>query len=115
MLFRSVLSLAGSAQAPQAQAKLRIEPADAAGNWPMTLAARGLPKLPSNGYYEVFLVRNGKILAPCGGFVVPGGATAVSVKLNAPYGFEAHDSWVVTRQLIGLRQIGPVVLKPATA
>jgi hypothetical protein len=110
-----VLSLAGTAQAPRAEAKLRIEPADAAGNWPMTLAARGLPKLQSKGYYEVFLVRNGKIFAPCGGFVVPGGATAVSVKLNAPYRFERHDSWVVTRQQIGLRRIGPVVLKPATA
>jgi hypothetical protein len=110
-----ILSLAGTTQAPRAEAKLRIEPADAAGNWPMTLAARGLPKLPAKGYYEVFLVRNGKIFAPCGGFVVPGGKTAVSVKLNAPYRFESHDSWVVTRQLIGLRQLGPVVLKPATA
>ena len=51
----------------------------------------------------------------CGGFVVPGGKTAVSVRLNGPYRFERGDTWVVTRQLIGLREVGPVVLKPATA
>lgn len=109
-----LLSLAGTAQAPRAEAKLRIEPADAAGNWPMTIAARGLPKLPPKGYYEVFLVRNGKIWAPCGGFVVPGGESAISVKLNAPYRFEKGDTWVVTKQLPGLRRAGPVVLEPAT-
>jgi hypothetical protein len=109
-----LLSLAGTAQAPRAEAKLRIEPADAAGNWPMTLAARGLPKLPPKGYYEVFLVRNGAIYAPCGGFVVPGGEAAVSVKLNAPYRFEERDTWVVTKQLPGVNKAGPVVLKPTT-
>jgi hypothetical protein len=110
-----LLNLAGTAQAPRAEAKLRIEPADAAGNWPMTLAARGLPKLPAKGYYEVFLVRNGEIFAPCGGFVVPGGKTVVSVKLNAPYRFEKGDTWVVTKQLPPWGHTGPVVLEPATA
>lgn len=110
-----LLSLAGTARAPGADAKLRIEPADAAGNWPMTIAARGLPKLPPKGYYEVFLVRNGKIFAPCGGFVVPGGKTAVSVKLNAPYEFEKGDTWVVTKQGPPWRSPGPVVLTPANA
>lgn len=108
-----LLSLAGTAQAPKAAASLRIEAADAAGNWPMTLAARGLPKLPPKGYYSVFLVRKGKIYAPCGSFVVPGGETVVSVKLNAPYHFEKGDTWVVTKQLPGHHQAGPVVLKPA--
>jgi len=109
-----LLSLSGTAEAPRAEAKLRIEPADAAGNWPMTIAARGLPKLPPKGYYEVFLVRDGAIYAPCGGFVVPGGETAVSVELNAPYRFEKGDTWVVTKQLPGRRGAGPVVLKPTT-
>jgi hypothetical protein len=106
-----LLSLTGTAQAPRAEAKLRIEPSDAAGNWPMTLAVRGLPKLPPTAYYEVFLVRDGTIFAPCGGFVVGAGG-AVSVRLNAPYGFERGDSWIVTKQLPGMRMAGPVVLKP---
>jgi hypothetical protein len=110
-----LLSLAGTAQAPGAEGKLRIEPADAAGNWPMTLAARGLPKLPPKGYYAVYIVRNGKIWAPCGGFIVSGDKSTVSVKLNAPYRFEDGDSWVVTKQLPGKHDAGPVVLKPVSA
>jgi hypothetical protein len=111
----TLLSLSGTALAPQAEAKLRIEPVDAAGNWPMTIAARGLPKLTPKGYYEVYLVRNGEIFAPCGGFVVQGGKAAVSVKLNAPYRFEKGDTWVVTKRLLGVRKAGPIVLKPASA
>ena len=52
-----LLKLQGTAAAPNAQASLRVEDVDAAGNWPMQLAALGLPKLPPKGYYEVFLVR----------------------------------------------------------
>jgi hypothetical protein len=110
-----VLNLSGTAKAPGAGAKLRVEAADVAGNWPMTLAAWGLPKLPAEGYYEVFLVRNGKIFAPCGGFVAPGGKTAVSVKLNAPYRFEKGDTWIVTKQGPPWRRPGQVMLTPSNA
>ena len=81
-----------------------------AGNWPMTLSATGLAKLPPHGYYEVFLTRNGKIWAPCGTFRVQSATTAVSVELNAPYDLHRGDGWVVTRQLPGQHEAGPVVL-----
>jgi len=93
-------------------ALLRIEPVDEAGNWPMQLNVTGLPKLPPRGYYAVFLVRNGKIFAPCGTFVVAGVAHGTSVKLNAPYRLEHGDSWVVTKQMPGNHEPGPVVLRP---
>ncbi len=109
-----LLRLQGTAAAPLAQASLRIEAADSAGNWPMQLEALGLPKLPPNGYYEVFLVRHGEIYAPCGSFLVKDATEGVSVRLNAPYRFHKGDSWVVTRQLAGARTAGPVVLKPVT-
>jgi hypothetical protein len=108
----SVLKLSGTSAAPAALASLRIEPDDAAGNWPMKLTATGLPKLRGHGYYTVWLVRNGKPWASCGAFVVAGTNRAVSVWLNAPYRLQKGDSWVVTKQLPGHRDVGPVVLTP---
>jgi hypothetical protein len=109
-----LLKLAGTKAAPAALASLRIQHVDAAGNWPMWLSARGLPKLPPKGYYEVFLVRNGKPWAPCGSFVVKNAKVGVSVRLNAPYRLRPSDSWIVTRQQWGDRGAGPVVLRPLT-
>jgi hypothetical protein len=109
-----VLKLHGTAVAPAAQASLRVEDVDPAGNWPMELAALGLPKLPPKSYYEVFLVRNGKPWAPCGSFVVKNEKVGVSVRLNAPYRLRPTDSWIVTRQTWGVRGPGPTVLEPLT-
>ncbi len=107
------LKLVGTPQAPAALASLQVASADSAGNWPMTLSATGLAKLPAHGYYEVFLTRNGKIWAPCGTFRVQSATTAISVKLNAPYDLHRGDGWVVTRQLPGQHEAGPVVLAQA--
>jgi hypothetical protein len=106
------MQLAGTKAAPDALASLRVLPADGSGNWPMTLRAVGLPKLPAGGYYEVYLVRNGKVYAPCGTFVASGGDAAVEVTLNAPYRLRHGDTWVVTRQAKGDHEAGPVVLRP---
>jgi hypothetical protein len=109
------LDLVGTAQARGAQAVLRVQEADPAGNWPMTLSVTGLPKLPPHGYYEVFLTRSGKIFAPCGTFLVKSATGAVSVQLNAPYELRRGDGWVVTRQLPGQREAGLVVMKQLSA
>jgi hypothetical protein len=109
-----LLKLQGTSAAPQAQASLRLEPADESGNWPMEIAALGLPRLPPKSYYEVFLVRDGRIFAPCGAFKVASPKVGVSVRLNAPYRLRPSDSWVVTRQLAGSREPGRIVLKPVT-
>jgi hypothetical protein len=106
------LSLVGTPRAPGALASLRVQPRDEAGNWPMTLNATGLPKLPRDAYYAVFVTRNGKIFAPCGNFVVKSKSGGVSVKLNAPYQLRRGDGWVVTKHTLGSRGAGPVVLKP---
>jgi hypothetical protein len=105
------LQLTGTKAAPTALASLRILPVDTSGNWPMRLSATGLPKLGKKWYYEVFLVRNGKIYAPCGSFVSTG---TVDVSLNAPYRLRPNDTWVVTKQHQGDRKAGPVVLRPLT-
>jgi hypothetical protein len=108
---QTTLRLTGTKAAPNALASLRILPVDTSGNWPMRLSATGLPKLGRTWYYEVFLVRNGKIYAPCGSFVSRG---TVDVTLNAPYRLKPHDTWVVTKQQRGDRSAGVVVLRPTT-
>ncbi len=106
------LSLVGTKAAPGALASLRVEPVDPAGNWPMQLSVTGLPKLPPRGYYTVYLMRDGKPYAPCGTFVVAGKAYGTSVSLNAPYHLHPGDTWVVTKQMPGHHEAGPVVLQP---
>ena len=108
----TTMSLVGTKAAPRALASLRIQPADAAGNWPMKISVTGLPKLPPHGYYTVYLVRNGKPFAPCGYFVISGPDRGTSVWLNAPYKLQPRDTWVVTKQLPGHHEAGPVVLRP---
>jgi hypothetical protein len=106
------LRLVGTKAAPHALASLRVEPVDSSGNWPMQIAATGLPKLPPRGYYTVWLMRNGKVWAPCGTFVVADAKSGVSVSLNAPYRLKPGDSWVVTLQVWGHHGAGPIVLAP---
>jgi hypothetical protein len=109
----STLQLRGTSAAPNALASLQVEPADPAGNWPMTLSVTGLPTLPAHGYYAVYLVRNGKPWEPCGWFRV-GKVTdsGVTVSLNAPYDLRSGDSWIVTEQLPGTSGPGETVLEP---
>ena len=70
---------------------------DKAGNWPMLVSVDGLPAQPNpRAYYELWLTRNGKPVAPCGGFRVHGATT--TVQLTVPYRLSRFDGWVVTVQ-----------------
>jgi hypothetical protein len=89
----------GTSRAPGAVASLQVLEIDEAGNWPMLMRVRGLKALPRNGYYELFLTRNGKLGPPCGTFRVHDGTT--EVPLNAPYRLKRFDGWVVTRHVPG--------------
>jgi hypothetical protein len=92
-----------------ALALLRLAPRDSAGNWPMLLEINNLPKQQSpRAYYELWLTRNGKPIAPCGGFRV--NARTTSVRLSVPYDFKRFDGWVVTKQGANDRAPGTVVL-----
>lgn len=92
-----------------ALALLRLAPKDGAGNWPMELEVNNLPtqKNPS-AYYELWLSRNGKPIAPCGSFRV--NARTTTVRLSVPYDFKRFDGWVVTRQGANDHTAGTVVL-----
>lgn len=106
------IELRGTGAAPDALASIELKPGDAAGNWPMTLNVTGLPALPEHSYYAVYLVRKGEQWAPCGWFVVRGTHSGTTVTLNAPYGLEKGDTWVVTRQAEGGSSPGQPVLRP---
>jgi hypothetical protein len=110
-----ILNLKGTALAPGAFASLRILPVDPSGNWPMQLSVTGLPKLPAKSYYEVYLVRDGKLFAPCGSFRVKSPESGVSVWLNAPYRLRKGDTWAVARHTAGKEEPEPVVLRPQNA
>jgi Anti-sigma-K factor rskA len=107
------LALQGTSAEPRARASLEVwHPND--GNWPMTLNVAGLSKLPPRTYYEVYVVRDGRIMGSCGTFRVSGPHT-VTVKLNAPYPLRQGDTWIVTRQGPGGVEPGQTVLRPVRA
>jgi anti-sigma-K factor RskA len=105
------LSLKGTAAAPHAQATLDVQKA-VGGNWPMTLQVSGLPRVAAPTYYEVWLVRHGQPLAPCGEFVVSKSSSSLTLPLNAPYKLQRGDTWIVTRHTYGQSGPGSTVLRP---
>src|SRR5919197_3065719 len=80
-----------------ALATLDLGKRDSHGNWPMVLHIRGLPRLPGNGYYDLYLTKGGKPLVSCGTFNVNG---KTNVRLSAAYNLEAFDKngWVIVRK-----------------
>jgi hypothetical protein len=108
------LELTGTHDLPNAQASLEVWHRRT-GNWPMTLTAVGLPKLAPDSYYEVYLIRDGKLSGSCGAFRVTDPKRAVTVTLNSPYTLEKGDSWIVTRPGPGGVEPGKTVLRPVTA
>jgi Anti-sigma-K factor rskA, C-terminal len=97
---RQTLQLHGTALAPGALATLKLGQRDAEGNWPMVLRVRGLPQLPKDGYYDLYLTRGGKPLVSCGTFNVKGETV---VPLSAAYNLERfdHNGWVIVRKTPG--------------
>jgi hypothetical protein len=88
---------------------IRIADKDSVGNWPMQIEVSGLPEQPNRAaYYELWLTRNGKAVAPCGSFRVH--AKTTRVRLSVSYALKSFDGWVVTSQRGQREGLGPVVL-----
>jgi hypothetical protein len=101
-----VVSMHGSGEA---LAVLRIAAPDSADNWPMEMQVSGLPKQPMRtAYYELWLTKDGKVIAPCGTFRVHSKNT--TVRFTVPYNFRNYDGWIVTAQPHDDALPGPVVL-----
>lgn len=102
------VSMQGTAAAPGARALIKLGAADEGGNWPMVVTVRGLPRLSGRVYYQLFLTRNGKPIAPCGDFNVKAGTT--TLEFTVPYSLRRFDGWVVTRRDPAKDGPGPVLL-----
>jgi hypothetical protein len=63
----------------------------------MELTVAGLPPAQSGRPFELWLTRDGRLAALCGGFLTSSEGTA-SVPLNAPYRFDEFDGWVVVEE-----------------
>ena len=101
------MAMHGTSVGPSARAVIKLGKQDKAGNWPMVVTVQGLPRLPERGYYELFVMRDGKFLR-CGSFNVEAGTT--SVDFSVPYTFERNDGWIVTRWRRGEHEPGPALL-----
>ncbi len=79
----------------------------------MVLRVRGLPQLPKDGYYDLYLTKGGKPLVSCGTFNVKGDTV---VPLSAAYNLERFDrnGWVIVRKTPGHFEPTQIVLS-ATA
>lgn len=94
--FVEEVTLAATANAPEAaEMTLSVRELDDAGNWRMSGDVRGLPSLPDDHYYEVWLTKGDELAELCGRFVVDEGGRADNVWFNAPYKFSEFDRWVV--------------------
>jgi hypothetical protein len=101
------VSMHGTSQAPGARGLIKLGEQDEAGNWPMLVTVKGLRRLPASGYYELFLMHEGKSLK-CGIFNVKAGTT--TIKFTVPYTFEQEDVWIVTQWRRGEQEPGPPLL-----
>lgn len=92
-----VVSMTGTASAPDASASLELFDADTAGNWPMELRVEGLAPSDGGQPYELWLTRDGMPHALCGSFFVEADGET-TVPMNAPYKLLDFDSWVIVER-----------------
>ena len=110
-----VVKLAGTELDSDARATLELGKADASGNWPMILHARGLQQLPEGGYYDLYLTKGGKPVVLCGSFNVRSGEAVVRFSAAYDLNHFDRDGWVITRQLPSNHRPTEIVLKPTAA
>ena len=106
------VAMQGTAEARGARGLIKLGAADEVGNLPMVVTVRGLRRLSGRAYYELFLTRDGKPIAPCGGFNVQAGTT--TLKFTVPYSLKRFDGWVVIRVEPGEHDRGPALLTTMT-
>jgi hypothetical protein len=92
---RAATPMEATREAPGASAVIRLGEADASGNWPLRLEVRGLPELPPQAYYVLWLERDGRYGGTCGTFRV-GQDGSADVEMNASYRLDDFDAWVVS-------------------
>jgi hypothetical protein len=87
----------GVGQLASARATLAVGEQDSAGNYPLKMTVRGLPRLGDGRWYELLLSKGGRPTLSCGSFAAA--AQGVTVRLSVPYELskfpDLFDGWVV--------------------
>lgn len=78
--------MVGAGETRNANAEIWVGPKDEALNWPSKLTVRGLPALPQDAYYALYLTdaKTGKRLLLCSAFAVHAGITTVTFNFPGP-------------------------------
>ena len=92
---RATVPMSATAAAPEAAAVIQVGARDErSGNWELILEVTGLPKLPGDRYYSLWLEKDGEYGAPCGSFNVGEGTT--TVRWSVSYRLSQYDAWVIS-------------------
>jgi hypothetical protein len=107
------VEMQATAAAPGATASIRLGAADReSGNWELLLDVGGLPPLPSDGYYVLWLAKDGEYAGTCGTFAVGDGHT--TVRMTASYPLDAYDEWVISARATNPDDRPPWLLRAPT-
>jgi Anti-sigma-K factor rskA, C-terminal len=92
---RATVPLHPTQAAPEAAAVVQVgERDEKSGNWELILEVTGLPKLPGERYYTLWLEKDGEYAATCGSFNVGEGTT--TVRMTVSYRLSQFDAWVIS-------------------
>jgi hypothetical protein len=91
--YRGSIQMEPAASNPRASALIKLGDRDANGNWKLRLQVDGLPELGGDGYYVLWLAKDGEYAATCGTFKVRGDTT---VDMTVSYRLSEYDAWVIS-------------------
>ena len=91
--YRASIQMKPAASNPRASALIKLGDRDANGNWKLNLQVDGLPQLSGDGYYVLWLAKDGKYAATCGTFKVLGDTT---IDMTVSYRLTEYDAWVIS-------------------
>jgi hypothetical protein len=91
--YRASIQMKPAASNPRASALIKLGDREANGNWKLRLQVDGLPELGGDGYYVLWLAKNGEYAATCGTFKVRGETT---IDMTVSYRLSEYDSWVIS-------------------
>lgn len=91
--YRASIQMTPAASNPGASALIKLGDRDASGNWKLKLQVDGLPEVTGNGYYVLWLAKDGKYAATCGTFKVRGDTT---IDMTVSYRLSEYDAWVIS-------------------
>jgi hypothetical protein len=91
--YRASIQMKPAASNPRASALIKLGDRDANGNWKLRLQVDGLPELGGDGYYVLWLAKDGEYAATCGTFKVRGDTT---IDMTVSYRLSEYDAWVIS-------------------